>query len=140
MRALAVLLALAGPAGAQVLLPPGTDCEAPDGYEVVETCARAALEAADGELNLAYGLAMTEARVLTDTYALNGEPLGTPAEDLLRQAQRDWIAFRDAACAAEATLGGSEWEGIVALECLTRLTLRRTEDLSRFVPEAPSEG
>ena len=130
--ALLALSLLAAPAGAQTLLPPGVDCEAPDSFEVVEMCGQAAFAEADAALNETYGLALTQARVLTERLALEGAPLETPAEEMLRDAQRAWVAFRDAACAAEATLGGTEAAELVALDCLTRLTARRAADLELF--------
>ena len=52
------------------------------------------------------------------------------AEDALRQAQRDWIKFRDGACKAEGFLfRGGTMEPLIIATCLTRLTQRRTSDL-----------
>jgi uncharacterized protein YecT (DUF1311 family) len=52
------------------------------------------------------------------------------AEIALRDAQRAWITFRDAACRAEGYVyfGGSMRLQVVAL-CLERMTRARTEEL-----------
>lgn len=56
------------------------------------------------------------------------------ARDLLIEAQRRWIAFRDAECAFEASgaQGGSIQPMIRSL-CLTSLTDARSEDLQRLL-------
>jgi uncharacterized protein YecT (DUF1311 family) len=55
---------------------------------------------------------------------------------MLRDAQRAWIPFRDAACAAEAQIArGGTAMGFVTLLCLDRLTRARTEDLRIFAQE-----
>lgn len=80
-------------------------------------CAHDAYLAADAELNDVWPAAKASM-----------DRVGTG--DLLLDAQRKWIAFRDAACAAEASpyAGGSIQPQILAT-CLTRLTQRRIEDL-----------
>ena len=86
-------------------------------------CTALAYEAADEELNLAYGAALGAAR------QFDSWPEGR-AEATLRAAQRAWVAFRDAACEAEAALwdGGSA-QPMIRSGCLERLTLQRTDDL-----------
>ncbi|TNC65999.1 DUF1311 domain-containing protein [Rubellimicrobium roseum] len=85
-------------------------------------CAQADFVAADEELNAAYAVAMDTAR-----------RIGPRGEETLRAAQRAWIAFRDAACEAEAVL----WEGgsaqpMIRSGCLRELTAQRTEDLRAY--------
>ena len=85
-------------------------------------CGQERLRLADARLNAAYEDAMAAAR------ALDAPPL--PHADLLRDAQRHWIAFRDAACEAEAARNpGDATRTLVRLECLARLTEGRTGDL-----------
>ncbi|WP_102108520.1 lysozyme inhibitor LprI family protein [Oceaniglobus roseus] len=89
-------------------------------------CADRAYRDADAALNAAYRAAMATAERL-------GTTNGVAATTMLRDAQRAWIPFRDAACAAEAQLGaGGTIMGQLTLECLARLTLARTDDLRLF--------
>lgn len=86
-------------------------------------CSHAAYLVADEELNRAYGAAREAAREI-DEWSQGR------AEDTLKAAQRAWVAFRDAACEAEAApeTGGSI-RPMVRSACLERLTLQRTDDL-----------
>lgn len=54
----------------------------------------------------------------------------------LRDAQRAWIAFRDAECAMEyGAWGAGSMRQIAGADCLLRLTAGRTLDLSRHLAE-----
>lgn len=118
MRLLLPLLLLPLPALAQ----DDVDCATTSIQAELNYCAVLELEAADAELNAAYADAVDAAR------GFDGQQ-----EALLRDAQRAWIAFRDAACSAEASLvDGGTMQPMVGTGCLTRLTLERTEDLLRF--------
>lgn len=89
-------------------------------------CAERAWIQADADLNVAYRVARDRMRQ-TDAVL---QPADRGAEVALRDAQRSWIAFRDAACAAEgyAYFGGSI-RPLVVTQCLERLTRARTADL-----------
>lgn len=92
-------------------------------------CAARAHEAADRDLNIAFQKAMAEARRM-DEYLSDGQ---IPAATLLRDAQRNWIAFRDAACDAESLMArGGTMQSMLFFICLERQTKRRTEDLQLF--------
>jgi uncharacterized protein YecT (DUF1311 family) len=82
---------------------------------------------ADANLNTVYQKALKSAA-----------HYGPKGIDYLRDAQRKWIAYRDAACEAEYSLfgGGSGGPG-AKLTCLLRITGRRIEDLksSYFLDE-----
>jgi uncharacterized protein YecT (DUF1311 family) len=85
------------------------------------------LKKADIELNQVYGEAIKTAK---ETYT---------AQDVrnLRNAQRLWIAYRDAACNAEDALfeGGSGGPAAHS-ECLIRLTRERISALNAtYLPE-----
>ncbi|SDI67128.1 lysozyme inhibitor LprI family protein [Salipiger marinus] len=85
------------------------------------TCARVALDGADAELNRVY--AVLQSRVSPER--MTG----------IRDAQRLWIPFRDAACDAEGAMyEGGSMQGIATVTCLTKLTQRRTEDLRALLP------
>lgn len=96
--------------GAMAACPGQTQSEMND-------CAAADYQRADAALNAAWGPAKSYA-----------ESAGIGAQ--LLDAQRKWIAFRDAACLAEADLfAGGLIRPLMWFTCLTRLTQRRTEDL-----------
>ena len=126
LRGLAMtgLALLASPLAAQEL-----DCSNPITQVEMTGCAARAHEAADGDLNLAYKQAMERARSM-DQYLQDGD---VPAVDILRDAQRSWIPFRDNACEAESLLArGGTMQNMIFLMCLERLTRSRTEDLRIF--------
>ena len=115
MKLLAGLfLLLAGPVAAQE-----HPCDGAETQIDLNECSYVAWEEADVELNEAYAAAMGVV-----------EPYGEPAQEAFRDAQRAWIAFRDADCAAEAALweGGSA-EPMILYGCLETVTLQRTDDL-----------
>jgi uncharacterized protein YecT (DUF1311 family) len=102
------------------------NCAAPVTQLDMNLCAERAWKLADEDLNLAYGMARSLMRQ-TDA-ALPAVDRG--AEAALRDAQRAWITFRDAACKAEGYVwfGGSIRPQVVSM-CLERMTRARTEEL-----------
>lgn len=110
------------------------DCEASDLTQTeMNFCAEQAFIAADEELNFAYRLALTEVTAIDEQNATAGIETPLPLEEALRQAQREWIEFRDDACAAEALLvQGGSMQPMVGTLCLARLTRERTADLAIF--------
>ncbi len=124
LRGLAVLVTLASPVAAQAL-----DCPEATSQAEMTGCASRAYEAADGDLNLAYKMAMERARSM-DEYLQDGQ---VPAVDILREAQRAWLPFRDQACEAESLMArGGTMQNMIFFMCLERLTRNRTEDLRIF--------
>ncbi len=111
MRPLAVMaLALLGPGAAWAACPGQTQLE-------LNECAAAEYKRADAALNAAWGPA---------TAFMDGIGQGA----VLLDAQRKWIAFRDAACAAEtAPYEGGSILPLIHWTCMSRLTSQRTEDL-----------
>ena len=69
--------------------------------------------------------------------------IGSSAPELeapLREMQRAWIAYRDAACTHEAaTWGGGTGSGPAYLGCLIELTARQTLRLERYLWEGDRE-
>ncbi|WP_210115119.1 lysozyme inhibitor LprI family protein [Roseovarius aestuariivivens] len=112
MRAAAILaVMLASPVAAQ-------DCDGTTA-EMID-CGARSLDLADGELNAVYKRVMHEAQA------------GGYAEEV-RAAQRLWIPYRDAACAAEAApYDGGSSQPLIRISCLTRMTEARTEELRMF--------
>jgi len=119
VRGLWALLVVVG----SPLLAQERDCSRAVTQADMNECAYADFKAADRELNAAYAAAIATAQSW-DADAQAG------AEETLRAAQRAWIAFRDAACEAEAALwGGGSAESMMRSGCLRALTEERTEDL-----------
>lgn len=79
----------------------------------------------DDRLNASYDRVMTLARAADARMA----ELGSAAEKrapLLQQMQRDWIRFRDAACAFERSgWGGGTGSGPATLQCQMELTAQQ---------------
>jgi len=118
---LGVLIALPSLGVAQ-----SVDCSNPVTQVDMNMCAPERANTADVALNRAYQIAIAQARRL-DTFNPSVQPSN---EDLLRQAQRAWIPFRDAACTAEASLArGGTMASLLYSTCVEKLTRRRTEDL-----------
>ena len=106
------------------------NCADPATQYEFTACASIALDAADASLNEAWPKAVALARE-QDAADL---PEGLPSRaNLLRDAQRQWIAYRDAACEAEgAQYYGGTIQNQIFLDCITRLTKDRTRDLRRY--------
>lgn len=119
-----ILAALPGVGAAQTL-----ECSAPQTQVEMTGCAAQDHAAADVALNAAYQTAVAAARQMDDYV-----PGLTPSnEEMLRDAQRAWIPYRDAACAAESTLArGGSMQNMLFYLCLERLTRERTRDLLYF--------
>lgn len=115
-----LLAAAAAPVSAQsACVNPQTQLEMTD-------CAAQQYRLADEDLNLAYRLAIARAEAIDAA-------LGPGTEEALRQAQRAWIPFRDAACEAESHMArGGSMQPMLRLTCLERLTRSRTEALRFF--------
>jgi len=121
---------LAGPVMAQ-----DVDCTQAMAQVELTFCAEQEWMAADAELNDAYKAAMA---VMKELDAANGK--AKAAEGFLRQAQRDWVAFRDNACAAEAyQMHGGSAEPMLIYGCRARLTQERTMGLYYLTEMDPAD-
>jgi len=99
------------------------NCQNPLYQQEMNFCAAEDFQEADRELNRVYQQAIAFMKEL-DRDQIN-ELFG--AEEALRQAQRQWIKFRDAACTAEGFLfRGGTMEPFIVSGCLARLTRQRT--------------
>ena len=89
-------------------------------------CAEREWQIADADLNAAYGAAQVMMKAVDAD--LTKDQQG--AALTLRDAQRAWVTFRDAACAAEGypSRGGSI-EPMIIYACRARLTQGRAADL-----------
>lgn len=85
-------------------------------------CAQNSYQAADAELNQRFN----------ELRQRIGDDANT--RSLLREAERAWLAFRDAECtfAASATLGGSA-NVMIYDNCLTDLTQQRSEQFLQYL-------
>ena len=105
------------------------DCGATTQAEMNE-CAAADHAAADEALNDLYAAALDAARSLDEAVG------GDLNEASLRDAQRAWLPFRDAACTAESTpYDGGSMRPMVESSCLARLTRQRAEDLAAYAQD-----
>ncbi|MDP3264494.1 MAG: lysozyme inhibitor LprI family protein [Tabrizicola sp.] len=122
-RLAALLVVLAAPAIGQQI-----DCTAAMTQIELNYCAEQEWSKADTALNQAYQTAMAD---LKQTLADRPEDLAKET-GMLRDAQRAWIAFRDANCAvAGYPMRGGSAEPLLVYACLRDMTLARTEDLNR---------
>ncbi|AJE48109.1 lysozyme inhibitor LprI family protein [Celeribacter indicus] len=95
------------------------DCASAMTQTDMNICAARAHAAADADLNETYRAAMDSLSA--------GRPEVAGA---LRDAQRKWIPYRDAACAAEgAVYEGGSIRPLIVSSCLERLTRVRTADI-----------
>jgi uncharacterized protein YecT (DUF1311 family) len=124
MALIAVILGVS-PAMAQEI-----DCDNAQAQIELTFCAERDWNIADAELNDAYKAAQ---EMLADIDAgLPKDQQGAVAN--LRDAQRAWVTFRDAACAAEGYLWhGGTGEPMVIYLCRARLTQSRVSDLRLLI-------
>lgn len=123
MRLVLALLLMPLPAFAQ---ENDVNCAEPATQSDMNFCANRAWQMADEDLNLAYGFAQTMMKQVDA--ALPEDQRG--AEQALLEAQRAWLAFRDAGCKAEGyRVAGGSMQPMVVATCLERVTRARTEEL-----------
>jgi uncharacterized protein YecT (DUF1311 family) len=96
-------------------------CETGDDVATVD-CLRSEYRLSDDELNRIWPRVLAEA-------PSGGDP--EMHRQAIRDAQRAWIAFRDADCAAASTVGIPRYWEINRLRCAIDHTRARTEALSR---------
>jgi uncharacterized protein YecT (DUF1311 family) len=122
---------------------PQWNCENPQAQQEMNYCAAQDFERADAELNAEYRRAIAAAQA-TDreeaTYRVEGD--NRPGEEAtLREAQRAWVAFRDAHCRLEGyEARGGSMEPMLYSGCLATLTRARTTELRGPNPDCPSDA
>ena len=88
-------------------------------------CLRAEADQWDGLLNTAYASVLAQSEQ-TDAEMKELGSAADPEVPALRDMQRSWIAYRDAACAYEVTRwGGGSGSGPAATGCVMELTARQ---------------
>lgn len=107
-----------------------TDCAAAQTQAEMNACAYQDWEAADAVLNALW----PQARAVTKAQDADLPEELKGADQALLDAQRAWIAFRDAQCASEgfAMRGGSA-EPLLIYGCMASLTEDRVEDLRAVI-------
>lgn len=93
------------------------------------SCSHEVFSQVDQRLNELYPSLVTQVRFLD-----NGMPPENN-EELLREAQRNWVSYRDTMCELKPTLGrtNSGYDAVVA-ECAAELTVMQIHTLLRYVP------
>ena len=124
---------------------PQWNCANPQAQQEMNYCAGQDAERADAELNTVYRTAIASAQAADRDYA-RADPGGASAhsgepgeEATLREAQRAWVAFRDAHCRLESfEARGGSMQPMLEGGCRATLTRARTAELRG--PECPGDA
>ncbi|MEL6785010.1 MAG: lysozyme inhibitor LprI family protein [Pseudomonadota bacterium] len=109
------------------------DCNNATSTVEMKFCAGEELDRADAALNATWKRAMGHARTADADWLPDGAPSRV---ELLRDAQRKWIPYRDAACEAQATkYYGGTGQTLELVVCLTAMTKQRTRELQTFMAD-----
>lgn len=123
---------------------PEWNCENPQAQQEMNYCAAQDAERADAELNTVYRTAIARAQAAdrefasyeTGTAGRGSEP---GEEATLREAERAWVAFRDASCRLESfEARGGSMQPMIDGHCRATMTRARTAELRG--PECPGDG
>lgn len=123
---------------------PQVNCENPQVQQEMNYCAEQDADRADAELNTVYRSAIESERAADREFA--SYQTGTPgtssepgAEASLREAQRAWVAFREAHCRLEGyEARGGSMEPMLEAGCRAAITRARTAELRG--PECPGDA
>ena len=119
-----------GKASDQCMLAPGGDTTVG-----MSTCLGQEVAQWDALLNGAYAKVMAEAEA-TDAEMKTLGSAAPPQVPALREMQRAWIGFRDAACGYEASRwGGGSGAGPAATSCAMELTARQALRLMAYADQ-----
>lgn len=98
------------------------DCDQPGSQKEMTDCAKQDYDKSDAKLNVTY--ALIKDRLKDDDATTK----------LLVNTQRAWLAFRDAECAFAASgVEGGSFYNFTHLQCLTRLTQVRAQELNTYL-------
>jgi uncharacterized protein YecT (DUF1311 family) len=123
---------------------PQWNCANPQAQQEMNYCAGQDAERADAELNTVYRTAIASAQEADREYAriTQGNEMrdsGPGEEASLREAQRAWVAFRDAHCRLESfEARGGSMQPMLDAGCRATLTRARTAELRG--PECPGDA
>jgi uncharacterized protein YecT (DUF1311 family) len=111
---------------------PQWNCADPQAQQEMNACAQIDFERADAELNAEYRAAIAHAREADRSDAASRLPSDDRPGDeaTLREAQRAWVAFRDAHCRLQGyEARGGSMEPMLYDGCRAALTRARTAQL-----------
>src|SRR5436190_24367526 len=121
---------------------PQWNCANPQAQQEMNYCAGEDYRRADAELNTVYRTAIASAQAADREYdrieaSTGGTRSNEPGEEAsLREAQRAWVAFRDANCRLESfEARGGSMQPMLDAGCRATLTRARTAELRG--PECP---
>lgn len=113
---------------------PALNCKDPMSNAEMKMCAEQDWKKADAALNVAYDKALASAReTYRSTRTMPGQQNMPDSEVMLRDAQRAWVAFRDANCKYQYQVywGGSH-AGLAYLLCMADTTKARLKELRQL--------
>ena len=123
---------------------PQLNCRDPQVQQEMNICAAQDAERADAELNAVYRTAIASAQAADREYAsyqtgTAGRSSEPGEEASLREAQRAWVAFREAHCRLEGyEARGGSMEPMLEAGCRATITRARTAELRG--PECPGDA
>lgn len=123
---------------------PQWNCANPQAQQEMNYCAAQDAARADAELNIVYRTAIATAQAADRDYARDmgaaaARDSGPGEEATLREAQRAWVAFRDAHCRMQSfEARGGSMQPMIDGGCRATLTRARTAELRG--PECPGDG
>ena len=124
---------------------PQWNCANPQAQQEMNYCAAEDFRRADAELNSVYRTAIASAQAADRDYARLADGGGGPSdggpgeEATLREAQRAWVALRDANCRLESfEARGGSMQPMIDGNCRATMTHARTAELRG--PECPGDG
>jgi uncharacterized protein YecT (DUF1311 family) len=104
-------------------------CDDPQHQAAMNACAAIEFERADAELNVAWREVIAGAREMDAEINREFDQAPT-SEQVLREAQRAWVTFRDGHCTYEGhEARGGSMESMIFNGCRARLTRERTAQL-----------
>ena len=97
-----------------------------------QECAQIKMDIADKELNAVYKALLAK---LPEVEGVEGGETGRYPKKSLIEAQRAWIKYRDANCQffGEIYGGSPAWQFAENLNCRTKMTITRTEELRNYL-------
>ena len=105
------------------------NCDDPQNQAEMNRCAAIDFEAADAELNRLWRDVIAGAREMDRDIDREFDQAPT-SEEMLRQAQRAWVTFRDAHCTYEGhEARGGSMESMIYDGCRARVTRERIAQL-----------
>lgn len=120
------------------------NCANPQAQQEMNYCAAQDAERADAELNRVYRTAIAAAQAADRDYAqamggATGRDSGPGEEATLREAERAWVALRDANCRLESfEARGGSMQPMIEGNCRATMTRARTAELRG--PECPGDA